>query len=201
MLLILGEFREGGATHQAANAASTPAPTRESVRDALIRRQDTSKSALIPAEVRFRYVLYLYLIPLVSLLFCPIAQFQPAPQQPVQYYPPTTHYTQPPLVANAGPFLKECSATGCSSRVHYDAELGPFDYCSPECRDRHLLPQEREKLRRDIDENRTKMVTFQPSPPATSRASSSASYSPSGKPSTSVTKETTTADGKKSTEL
>ena len=54
--------------------------------------------------------------------------------------------------------------------VHYDHELGPFDYCSPECRDRHLLPKEREKLKKDIDNYSRKMATFY-TPPSSSSAS------------------------------
>lgn len=76
--------------------------------------------------------------------------------------------------------------------MHYDQELGPFDYCSPECRNRDLLPRERERLRKDIETNKTNMVTSLPesSPPPSSRASSSASsasYTPSSKASNSST--------------
>lgn len=48
--------------------------------------------------------------------------------------------------------LSECKADGCASRVHYDPEVGAFDYCSPSCRDNHLLPTEVERLKADIEE-------------------------------------------------
>ena len=64
-----------------------------------------------------------------------------APVQHASHYPQLTPLT---------PDLPQCQAPGCYRKVHYDSELGPFDYCSPECRDQHLLPIEREKLKADI---------------------------------------------------
>ena len=46
--------------------------------------------------------------------------------------------------------LPRCPAVACHNKVHYDNVLGPFDYCSPECRDSHLLPIEQQKLKGDI---------------------------------------------------
>ena len=66
-------------------------------------------------------------------------------------------YVAPPLT----PDLPRCPALDCHNKVHYDSELGPFDYCSPECRDRHLLPIERRKLEEDI-KNLSKMMADLP---------------------------------------
>lgn len=38
----------------------------------------------------------------------------------------------------------------CTKPCYYDPSVGEFDYCSPACRDRHLLSSEREHLRNDI---------------------------------------------------
>ena len=43
-------------------------------------------------------------------------------------------------------------AEGCTNRAYYDSKFGPFDYCSPRCRDVHLLPEYNKKLERDIAE-------------------------------------------------
>ena len=67
----------------------------------------------------------------------------------------------PPLTLD----LPRCSAPGCHNKVHYDSELGPFDYCSPECRDRHLLPIERRKLEEDIKNLSKKMADLPPLDP------------------------------------
>lgn len=61
--------------------------------------------------------------------------------------------------------LPQCSAEGCYNKVHYDRELGPFDYCSPECRDRHLLPKERQELDRDIKTFSMKIADLSPLDP------------------------------------
>ena len=68
------------------------------------------------------------------------------------------------------PSLKVCPADGCTNKVHYDYELGPFDYCSPACRDRHLLPRERERLKKDIEEYSRKIADLPPldNPPTAS---------------------------------
>jgi hypothetical protein len=87
----------------------------------------------------------------------PLPALSPVPA----YVPPAVHHS-----ANSGPFLKKCAADWCSNKAHYDSELGPFDYCTPQCRDRHLLPQEQKRLREEISENTAKMMisNFPPSP-------------------------------------
>ena len=94
-------------------------------------------------------------------VFKPSHQPLPAPSPVPAYVPPAVHHS-----ANSGPFLKKCAADWCSNKAHYDHELGPFDYCTPQCRDRHLLPQERMKLREEISENTAKMMisNLPPSP-------------------------------------
>jgi hypothetical protein len=89
-----------------------------------------------------------------------------APFQPAQ---PTYVPVQQPQYPSYLASLKDCAAGGCSKKVHYDHELGPFDYCSPECRDRHLLPSEREKLKKDVEDYSMKMATYYP--PSSSSAS------------------------------
>ena len=46
--------------------------------------------------------------------------------------------------------LPQCQANGCYKPVHYDPSLPEglreFAYCSPQCRDRHLLPIEKVNL-------------------------------------------------------
>ena len=102
---------------------------------------------------------------------------------PSQYTPPVSvgvqHHT---AQAYSAPILKKCAAEYCSRDVHYDHELGPFDYCSPECRDRHLLPLEQERLKRDIEKNKEKMTVYLPTTTASS----------------SITGASATDDGKKS---
>ena len=115
------------------------------------------------------------------------------------------HYASPsPAAANAGPppmqlawqspaysapiLLNDCSADGCTRKVHYDQELGPFDYCSPECRDRHLLPKEKDRLKEDIEVNRENMITYLPAPSSSSSRSTS----------TSAAASKTSTDGKNS---
>ena len=46
--------------------------------------------------------------------------------------------------------LPECAASGCKNFVYHDPLLGKFDYCSPKCRDEHLLPSYNKKLKEDI---------------------------------------------------
>lgn len=50
-----------------------------------------------------------------------------------------------------GPTLPICNAIGCSEPVKYDERFGAFEYCSPKCRDEHLLPDYNKKLQEDID--------------------------------------------------
>ena len=70
-----------------------------------------------------------------------------ATQQPSYYSPSVIPQTTSKLPPSN---LPRCSAVGCHQKVYYDYELGPFDYCSPECRDRHLLFNDRAALRADI---------------------------------------------------
>ena len=52
--------------------------------------------------------------------------------------------------------LPQCEAAGCTKPVYHDfnlpEHLRTFKYCSPECRDRELLPTERRKLKLELDE-------------------------------------------------
>ena len=108
----------------------------------------------------------------------------PPPMQPAWQSP--AHYVSPAYSAPI--LLNDCSADGCTRNVHYDQELGPFDYCSPECRDRHLLPKENDRLKEDIEGNRENMITYLPAPsPSSSRSSS-----------TSAAASKTSTDGKNS---
>ena len=50
-----------------------------------------------------------------------------------------------------GPTLSICSAIGCSETVKNDERFGAFEYCSPKCRDEHLLPDYNKKLQEDIN--------------------------------------------------
>ena len=66
--------------------------------------------------------------------------------------PPLSHHSQwqPPV------HLPQCQADGCSKPVWYErglqGQLCAFTYCSPECRDRHLLPISRDQLKQDLDD-------------------------------------------------
>ena len=59
--------------------------------------------------------------------------------------------------SNSGPwnapsfYLPKCKAKGCDNPVHYEPDVGHFDYCNPECRDRDLLEEDGKKLKRDLD--------------------------------------------------
>ena len=57
-----------------------------------------------------------------------------------------------PSVQAQRPSLPKCKRSGCSNQVHIDPSYGPFDYCSPQCRDAHLLPSDRDKLQKEIDQ-------------------------------------------------
>ena len=43
-----------------------------------------------------------------------------------------------------------CAADGCNNPAHYDNAVGYFDYCTPECRNRDLLPKEKKRLEDDL---------------------------------------------------
>ncbi|KAL5516922.1 hypothetical protein EMCRGX_G002371 [Ephydatia muelleri] len=58
----------------------------------------------------------------------------------------------PPSTQTQRPSRRTCKNSGCTKPVYDDPTYGAFDYCSPLCRDAHLLGSEREKLLRDIDE-------------------------------------------------
>ena len=50
------------------------------------------------------------------------------------------------------PDLQPCAADGCTNKVWYDFELREaFSYCSPECRDYHLLPIRRRELEGELE--------------------------------------------------
>ena len=50
--------------------------------------------------------------------------------------------------------VPKCNAIGCLKSVHYEKEFGFFKYCSPKCRDDHLLPEYNIKLDEEIDNYR-----------------------------------------------
>ena len=56
------------------------------------------------------------------------------------------YYPQPP------PNRPQCGANGCTSLVHWEPDVGSFDYCSPECRNKHLLPIHKDQLLSDLKE-------------------------------------------------
>ena len=62
------------------------------------------------------------------------------------------HMAPPQLPPN----LPLCSADGCTNKVWYEfglrEDLRSFSYCSPECRDRHLLPIRRHELQEELEE-------------------------------------------------
>ena len=67
-----------------------------------------------------------------------------------------------------------CQAEGCHKTAYYDTMLGYFSYCSPQCRDEHLLPDYNKKLKVDI-------ANFEANPPTDYMQSSSSSSSSSFK--------------------
>ena len=52
--------------------------------------------------------------------------------------------------------LPPCQAEGCTKLVHFEAglqgDMCGFAYCSPECRDYHLLPIYQTELKRELVE-------------------------------------------------
>ena len=54
------------------------------------------------------------------------------------------------------PQLPMCGADGCTNPVWYEsglrADVHAFTYCSPECRDRHLLPTRRSQLKLELEQ-------------------------------------------------
>ena len=153
--------------------------TQASVLPAPIRQRNTSIS-ILHCQVRHYVVrIHTYILAVGEAVGFPASQ----PFQQHYVSPPLASASGPPMQqawqspAYSAPILKDCTADGCSRKVHYDQELGPFDYCSPECRDRHLLPQEQDKLKDDIEGNRKNMVTYLPqsSPPPSGSSNSSKS--------------------------
>lgn len=98
------------------------------------------------------------------------------------------HVPQQYYYSYSAPLLKDCAALDCKNKVHYDPELGPFDYCSPGCRDIHLLPRERKKLMEDIEANSKNMSTYLPQSTHITPSSSSSSVSTSSGASASAKK-------------
>ena len=64
---------------------------------------------------------------------------------------PSSGYGQYPTVQAPRTSLPTCKNSGCSKPVYLDPTYGPFEYCSPICRDAHLLQPERDKLKKDIE--------------------------------------------------
>ena len=64
---------------------------------------------------------------------------------------PSSGYGQYPTVQAPRTSLPNCKNSGCSKPVHLDPTYGPFEYCSPMCRDAQLLQSERDKLKKDIE--------------------------------------------------
>ena len=56
------------------------------------------------------------------------------------------HYPRPP------PNRPQCGADECTNLVHWEPDVGSFDYCSPECRNKHLLPIQKARLSSDLEE-------------------------------------------------
>ncbi len=48
------------------------------------------------------------------------------------------------------PVIRSCGAPDCTDLCYYDPSVGEFDYCSPSCRDKHLLPKEKKALQDDL---------------------------------------------------
>ena len=59
------------------------------------------------------------------------------------------HYYTPQPPAN----LPKCKAIECANSVHWEPDVeGDFLYCSPKCRDEHLLPIEKDKLKKELED-------------------------------------------------
>ena len=106
----------------------------------------------------------------------------------VQYH---HHYQPRPQLQ-----LPQCQANGCYKPVHYDPGLPEglrtFAYCSPQCRDRHLLPIEKVNLTVALGDMKKKLQevaaaekkrplsTKQSSPEHSSRPVGSSSFTGTG---------------------
>ena len=49
----------------------------------------------------------------------------------------------------------DCENTTCNNMKYYDIDYGEFSYCSPSCRDQHLLPEYNRKLREYLDKDKS----------------------------------------------
>ncbi len=47
-------------------------------------------------------------------------------------------------------WLPVCKFPPCQNPVHYEPDVGLFEYCSPTCRDSDLLEEDKIKLKRDL---------------------------------------------------
>ena len=102
---------------------------------------------------------------------------QSYPSSHIQYHQPTRPHPQ----------LPQCQANGCFNLVHYDPSLPEglrqFSYCSPECRDRHLLPIEKVNLTVALSDMKKKLQEVaaaekrSPSSSTTLQRQSSSEYS------------------------
>ena len=64
----------------------------------------------------------------------------------------SSHSTKFSTSSYTGHSVQLCQADGCNNLIHIDPQLGDFSYCSPRCRDVHILPTYNEKLKADISE-------------------------------------------------
>ena len=64
-----------------------------------------------------------------------------------------SHYPQPPSTR------PKCGADWCTNPVHWEPGVGNFDYCSPECRNKHLLPIQKAQLHSDLKEMTDRLHT------------------------------------------
>ena len=95
--------------------------------------------------------MYLYSFFTAGLTRKPLhTQAQPAPYS--GHSAATTAY----LHTYTSPHI--CEAKGCYKTAYYDPMLGYFSYCSPKCRDEHLLPDYNKKLEAAI-------ANFEANPP------------------------------------
>ena len=63
----------------------------------------------------------------------------------------------PPL-----PHLPKCKSDACPNPVYCDPYFGQFDYCSPACRNEHLLEREQKRLKDDVMDGIKKLRELQP---------------------------------------
>jgi len=60
-------------------------------------------------------------------------------------HPPAKHRNlELPISSGPGSDIL-CQARGCKKEAYFQPNVGRFDYCSPECRDRDLLSQRQKK--------------------------------------------------------